>query len=110
MRLFCVAFALAVSISLAMALLAMNALAQSGVICFPIETEIVSLGEKNARAYATRSLDRNIEERETVLKSTGFEVTRVARKDLECAPFPNLLGADEWSCTGTARVCARAAP
>jgi hypothetical protein len=78
--------------------------------CFPINSDVVSLGETNARSYASASLERNIKEQETLMKVTGFVVTGVTRNELECAPFPNVLGIDEWRCTGAARVCARSAP
>jgi len=74
--------------------------------CFPVSSEVVSLGERNARAYAMRSLDREIAMRKASLTATGQQVGKVARDDLNCAPFPNLIGADEWRCKGRARVCA----
>jgi len=73
--------------------------------CFPVSAEVVSLGEANARAYAARSLDRAVTARKTSVESSGRKVTKITRKDLLCAPYPNVLGADEWSCKGQARVC-----
>lgn len=78
----------------------------SAKTCFPVETEVVSLGEANARAYAKRSLDREIERRERSLETSGRGVGKVSRGEFDCAPYPNLLGADEWQCAGSARVCA----
>jgi len=74
--------------------------------CFPLQTEVVSLGENNARAYTDRSLQRAIAARKTSLEASGRSVGRVTRGELDCAPYPNILGADEWRCTGRARVCA----
>jgi hypothetical protein len=74
--------------------------------CFPVETEVVSLGENNARAYTDRSLQRAIAARKTSLEASGRSVGRVTRAELDCAPYPNIIGADEWRCTGSARVCA----
>ena len=73
--------------------------------CFPVAAEVVSLGEANARAYTARALDREIRQRQSALEVTGASVGRVARSDLECAPYPNIIGADEWRCAGEARVC-----
>lgn len=74
--------------------------------CFPVNSDVVSLGEANARAYAGQSLDRAIAARKTAIESSGSSVGKVARTDLDCAPYPNLIGADEWRCKGRARVCA----
>jgi len=74
--------------------------------CFPLQTEVVSLGENNARAYTDRSLQRAIAARKTSLEASGRSVGRVTRGELNCAPYPNILGADEWRCTGRARICA----
>jgi hypothetical protein len=68
-------------------------------------SEVVSLGENAAKAYAERSLDRGIEKEQNVIASRGEAVGRITREELNCAPFPNLLGADEWRCVGAAKVC-----
>lgn len=94
---------LSVTASLAVVIASHSASAQT---CFPVSSEVVSLGEANARAYAGRSLDGAIAARKSAIESSGNTVGRVTRAELECAPFPNLLGADEWRCTGRARVCA----
>ncbi len=73
--------------------------------CFPVSSEVVSLGEANARSYAGRSLERGIAARKASIQTSGMSVGKVMRGDLDCAPYPNLLGADEWRCTGRARVC-----
>ncbi len=75
-------------------------------LCMPVSTEVVSLGEANARAYAARSLDRAVAEQKSALKSSGRQIATTRRDELSCAPFPNIIGADEWKCTGSARVCA----
>ena len=75
--------------------------------CNPVKADVVSLGEKPARAYAARSLDKGIEEEKQTITSTGSQVGRIMKKDLTCKPFPNLIGADEWRCTGEARVCSK---
>lgn len=74
--------------------------------CFPVSTEVVSLGEDRARVYAARSLDRAIAQQESALKASGRKLAKTRRDELSCAPFPNIIGADEWKCSGTARVCA----
>lgn len=74
--------------------------------CFPVDSDVVSLGEANAQAYADKSLDRAIAARKTAIESSGSSVEKVMRTDLDCAPYPNLIGADEWRCKGRARVCA----
>jgi hypothetical protein len=84
--------------------LALPAAAQA-VTCFPVTSEVVSLGENAAKAYAERSLDRGIEKEQDVIASRGEAVGRITREELNCAPFPNLLGADEWRCVGAAKVC-----
>jgi len=75
-------------------------------LCLPVNTEVVSLGEDRARTYAARSLDRAIAQQESALKSSGRKLAKTRRDELSCAPFPNIIGADEWKCTGSARVCA----
>ena len=89
----------------AVAILVLPHAAQAG--CNPVKADVVSLGEKPARAYATRSLDKGIEEEKQTITSTGRQVGRVVKKNLTCKPFPNLVGADEWRCTGEARVCSK---
>ena len=72
--------------------------------CMPVKSEVVSLGEKAARFYSERSLGEEIEAEKQRLQASGKPVGRVTKK-MACAPFPNLIGADEWRCTGDARVC-----
>jgi len=74
--------------------------------CFPVNADVVSLGEENARIYAAHSLDRAIAQQESALKISGRKLAKTEREALSCAPYPNLIGADEWRCTGSARVCA----
>lgn len=73
--------------------------------CFPVKSEVVSLGEKAARFYAERSLLKAIEDQQGSLESSGSVPTRVTRSDLACKEYPNLIGADEWRCIGEAKVC-----
>jgi hypothetical protein len=73
--------------------------------CFPVKSEVVSLGEKSARFYAERSLVKSIDDQKGSVESSGSPVGRVTRGALDCKPFPNLIGADEWRCTGEAKVC-----
>jgi hypothetical protein len=75
--------------------------------CFPVTSDVVSLGEKSARSYAERSLDRNIENKKRMISSTGAEIGPVRNREMSCKPFPNVLGADEWQCLGKARVCTK---
>ena len=78
--------------------------------CFPVKADVVSLGEKAARFYADRSLTQGIEDRKGSIQSSGSQLGRVARAELSCQPFPNLIGADEWHCIGEAKVCDGATP
>lgn len=72
--------------------------------CMPVKSEVVSLGEKAARFYSERSLGEEIAAETRRLEATGKAIGRVT-KQMACAPFPNLIGADEWRCTGEAKVC-----
>lgn len=89
---------------LALASLALAAgIAQAN--CFPVKSDIVSLGEKAARFYADRSLTNAIDDQKGAIESSGSPLGRIARAELSCQPFSNLIGADEWHCTGEAKVC-----
>jgi hypothetical protein len=81
--------------------------AKAGASCFPVKTDNISLGEKPARAYAERSLNKGIEAETRRLQAAGAQIGRVVRKELTCKHFPNVLGADEWRCLGEARVCTK---
>ncbi len=74
--------------------------------CIPLHSEVVSLGEKAARFYSDRSLQGGIEAERQRLASMALAPGRVT-KTMNCAPYPNLLGADEWRCTGEAKVCTK---
>ena len=74
--------------------------------CFPAASDVVSLGEAAARAYAERSLDKHVEEKKQLITTRGESVGDIRGRQMDCKPFPNVLGADEWQCIGTARVCA----
>jgi hypothetical protein len=73
--------------------------------CFPARSDVVSLGEKAARAYSEASLDDSISQQRQLLDSLGEKAPAAVRKTLDCKPFPNVLGADEWRCVGSAKVC-----
>jgi hypothetical protein len=75
--------------------------------CFPVKSDVVSLGEVAARFYAQRSLDRSVDGERERVESTGAAVGRVVKKELSCKPYPNLIGANEWRCLGEARVCTK---
>lgn len=75
--------------------------------CRPVTADIVSLGEKAARFYAQRSLDKGVEEETRSLESTGAKVGKITKAPLECKFFPNVIGMDEWRCTGSAKVCTK---
>jgi hypothetical protein len=79
--------------------------AQAG--CLPVKAEVVSLGEKAARFYTERSLIKHIDEEKRAVESSGREIGRIVKGELACAPYPNLIGADEWRCTGEAKVCTK---
>lgn len=73
--------------------------------CFPVGSDVVSLGEKAARFYAERSLTKAIDEQKSSVESSGSQVDRVTTAQLSCNPYSNLIGADEWRCVGEAKVC-----
>ncbi len=75
--------------------------------CYPVKSDVVSLGEKAARAYGERALDREIEERKNSLMSSGAGIGKIGNRKIDCKHFPNVLGADEWRCVGAAKVCAK---
>jgi hypothetical protein len=79
--------------------------AQAG--CFPVDSDVVSLGEKAARFYGERSLMKAIDERKTSVEASGNAVGKVTKDELTCKPFPNLIGADEWRCVGKGKVCTK---
>jgi len=72
--------------------------------CTPVKSEVVSLGEKSARFYSERSLTNAIDSEKQRLEATGVKLGPVSRS-MKCAPYPNLIGADEWSCVGEGKVC-----
>ena len=75
--------------------------------CFPVKSDVVSLGEAAARGYAQRSLDKSINDETQRVETTGATVGRVVKKPLDCEHFPNLIGANEWRCIGDAKVCTK---
>jgi hypothetical protein len=78
----------------------------NAVTCFPAASDVVSLGEATTRVYAERSLDKHVEEKKQLIATRGESVGQIRGRQMDCKPFPNLLGADEWQCIGKARVCA----
>jgi hypothetical protein len=74
--------------------------------CNPVKSEVVSLGEKAARFYSERSLQEAIATEKGRLATVGASIGPVT-KSMDCKPFPNLVGADEWRCVGTGKVCAK---
>jgi hypothetical protein len=72
--------------------------------CTPLSSEVVSIGERAARFYTERSLSQAIEDERRRLSASGGTAGPVTR-NMECKPFPNLIGADEWRCIGHAKVC-----
>ncbi len=75
--------------------------------CTPLETDIVSLGEKAARFYAQRSINAKIEDEKKRLASLGLQVGKVREPKFDCAYFPNIIAMDEWRCTAKAAVCTK---
>jgi hypothetical protein len=75
--------------------------------CTPLETDIVSLGEKAARFYAQRSINAKIQDEKKRLASLGLQVGKVREPKFDCAYFPNIVAMDEWRCTAKAVVCAK---
>ncbi len=75
--------------------------------CTPLETDVVSLGEKAARFYAERSINAKIEDEKRRLATLGLQIGKVRQPKFECAYFPNIVAMDEWRCTAKAAVCAK---
>jgi hypothetical protein len=75
--------------------------------CTPIKADVVSLGEKAARAYAERSMASKIEAEKELIESVGKETGRVTDPAYTCTPFGNVIGADEWRCIGHVKVCTK---
>ena len=90
--------------AIAAAFLALGAAAYAE--CTPVASDVVSIGQKNARAYSERSLAAAIQGEQQRLKSAGLVSGRVT-KDMACKPYPNVIGADEWQCKGSAKVCSK---
>ena len=74
--------------------------------CTPLKSDVVSLGQKAARFYSERSLTTAIDGERARLQATGSGAAKVT-KAMDCKPYPNLIGADEWRCIGEAKVCAK---
>jgi hypothetical protein len=75
-------------------------------VCAPVGSEVVSLGEKAARFYSERSLTNAIDSEKQRVQAIGAKLGHVSRS-MDCSPFPNLIGADEWRCVGKGRVCSK---
>lgn len=74
--------------------------------CMPVKSDVVSLGKNTARLYSERSLQTAVADEQRRLSATGLVPGRVV-KEMNCQPYPNLLGADEWRCQGEATVCSK---
>jgi hypothetical protein len=74
--------------------------------CTPVNSEVVSLGEKAARFYSDRSLTGAIESEKRRIEAVGAKPGKITQS-MECAPYPNLIGADEWRCAGKGKVCSK---
>ena len=74
--------------------------------CMPLSSDVVSLGKKSARSYSERNLAAAIAGERDRLKSEGLTSAKVT-KAIDCKPYPNLIGADEWRCVGEAKVCSK---
>lgn len=89
------------------ALLTVSAITPAaGKTCFPVSSEVVSLGKDSARAYAGRRLEEAVAAQQNSIEASGRSAGEVKDREMTCAPYPNLIGADEWQCAGSARVCA----
>lgn len=75
--------------------------------CRPLGSDVVAIGQKNARGYSERSLRKAIEAEKESIVSSGAKVAKVTKATVTCKPFNNLLGADEWRCVGEAKVCVK---
>ena len=89
----------------AAAILALGA-GGANAACMPLKSDVVSLGKNTARAYSERSLQTAVEDEQRRLTATGLVPGRVV-KEMNCQPYPNLIGADEWRCLGEASVCSK---
>ncbi len=56
--------------------------------CFPVKSEVVSLGEKAARFYAERSLAKAIEEQKGSVESSGSQLGNVTKSRAEMPALP----------------------
>jgi hypothetical protein len=74
--------------------------------CTPVSSEVVSIGQKAARFYSERSLTSAIDGEKARIETMGAKLGPVSQS-MDCAPYPNLIGADEWRCVGKGKVCAK---
>lgn len=75
--------------------------------CMPVKSDVVSLGERLTRSYAQRRLDEEKAAMQSSIEASGAKITRIGDSKVDCAPFPNLIGADEWRCIGSAKICSK---
>lgn len=75
--------------------------------CMPVKSDVVSLGEAVTRSYATRRLEEEKTALQRSIEASGAKITRIGDSKVDCAPFPNLIGADEWRCIGGAKICVK---
>ena len=92
------------AMALSAALVCLGGAAHAG--CMPVKSEVVSVGEKAARSYSDRSLATAIDNEKERIATTGLTLGPIS-KSMACAPFPNLIGADEWKCVGEGKVCSK---
>lgn len=74
--------------------------------CNALSSDVVSLGEKSARFYSGRSLTKAIDDERRRLETIGLVSGKVSQS-MDCKPYPNVIGADEWRCVGQAKVCSK---
>jgi hypothetical protein len=74
--------------------------------CSSLSSDVVSLGERAARYYSERSLIKAIDDERNRFGTVGLVSARVT-KSMDCKPYPNLIGADEWRCVGAAKICSK---
>jgi hypothetical protein len=93
-----------VSILALAAFFAFGPTAQAG--CNPVKSDVVSVGQKAARFYSERSLQQAIASEKDRLETIGAALGPIT-KAIDCQPYPNLIGADEWRCIGSGKVCTK---
>lgn len=75
--------------------------------CRPLGSDVVAIGKQSAYRYSERSLRKAVESEKESIVSSGSKVGKVTKLVITCTPYANLIGADEWRCIGTAKVCVK---